>query len=61
MRAGLVNGNTGGRAVTGRRNRGVIPFLGAAMAAGVSSLSSAGMALPATVLKSEGMGRERGG
>ena len=49
-----------GDGVTGRRNRGVVPFLGASMAAGVSSLSSAGMALPAMVLKSEGIGeRER--
>ena len=48
-----------GEGVTGRRNRGVVHFLGASMAAGVSSLSSAGMALPAMVLKSEGMGGER--
>ena len=47
-----------GEGVTGRRNRGVVPFLGASMAAGVSS---AGTALPDTVLESEGMGRERGG
>ena len=45
--------------VTGRRNRDVVPFLGASMAAGSSSRSSARTALPATVLESEGIVRER--
>ena len=42
-----------------KKNRDFIPFLSASLAAGVSSLSSAGTVLPASVFEAEGMGRER--
>ena len=46
--------------VTGRRNRDVVPFLDASMAAGSSSRSFSRTSFPATVLESEHGKREEG-
>ena len=55
--AGLIK--IKGKQVIGRRDREVVTFLCSSMVGGTSSLRSAEAALPATILKSEGMGRER--